>query len=439
MFNIERTNTTGIPQASATAPEIDDNKMTPLAWKVLLFVFLGWVIDAADGTIYSLTLTSIRNEFNLSLTQMGMIASAFLGGTVIGSFLIPMLAEKKGRKIGMILSISLYSLFTGVVGIARNAITVAFGRFFTGWGTGAEWPIGAAYLTEMVPTKKRAWAMGIMQAGYPIGYFLAAGIFAIFMAQNWGWRGCYLVLVTPAIMCIPLRATLKESSTWLKNQEELNKGLITGERDQKKANLRELFKSKYRKFTILATALHVFGAVFSWGLVVWVPSAVMLDFHVDKVRTAQFVMFSWGVATFGYLAAGPLADRYGRKRILTLYTTIGLIAVLALNYLRTLPTVSHVYLYVLGAFIGTAVGANVIYITYTSEIYPSHVRTLGLGFSVSTGKVAAVFTPTVMGMIAQRSSVTFALLFSAVIGMLMVPLIYSGPETAQKKLEDIVN
>jgi len=165
----------------------------------------------------------------------------------------------------------------------------------------------------------------------------------------------------------------------------------------------------------------------------------MLDFHVDKVRTAQFVMFSWGVATFGYLAAGPLADRYGRKRILTLYTTIGLIAVLALNYLRTLPTVSHVYLYVLGAFIGTAVGANVIYITYTSEIYPSHVRTLGLGFSVSTGKVAAVFTPTVMGMIAQRSSVTFAQLFSAVIGMLMVPLIYSGPETAQKKLEDIVN
>jgi MFS family permease len=438
MSNIDR-DYPAVAVHAATAPEIDDNKMTALAWKVLFFVFFGWVIDAADGTIYSLTLPSIRAEFGLSLTQMGMIASMFLGGTVIGSFLIPMLAEKKGRKIGMMISISLYSLFTGIVGVAHNVITVALGRFFTGWGTGAEWPIGAAYLSEMVPTKKRGWAMGIMQAGYPIGYFLAAGIFAIFSAQNWGWRGCYLILIAPALICIPLRATLKESPIWLKNKEDLKKGVITAGTDVKKANLRELFKPKYRKFTLLATALHVFGAIFSWGLVVWVPSAIMLDFHVDKVRTAQFVMFAWGIGTFGYLAAGPLADRFGRKAILTLYTSIGMIAVLGLNYLRTLSHVPLAYLFVLGAFIGIALGVAAPYITYTSEIYPSHVRTLGLGFSVAAGKVAAVFIPTIMGIIAQKASVTFALLFSTAIGMLMIPVIFTGPETAQRRLDEIVN
>jgi MFS family permease len=438
MSNIVHGNTADIAQA-ATAPGIDDNKMTSLAWKVLFFVSFGWVIDAADATIYSMTLPSMRSEFSLSLTQMGMIASIFLGGTMIGSFLIPLLAEKKGRRVGMILSISLYSFFTGFVGIAQNAVTVALGRFFTGWGIGGEWPTGAAYLTEVVPPKKRAWAMGIMQAGYPVGYFLAAGIFAVFMAQNWGWRGCYFVLITPAVICIPLRATLKESPTWLKNREDLSRVSINDEPNQKKANVRELFKPKYRKSTFLATGLHLFGAIFSWGLLVWVPSALMLDFHLAKVKAAQFVMFAMAAGTVGYFAAGPSADRFGRKKVLAIYCSIGLLAVLGLNYLRTLNNVPMAWLVAMGAFIGISLGAFTVIITYTSEVYPSHIRTLGLGFSVAVGKVAAVFIPTVMGAIAQRTSVTFALLISTAIGMLTIPTIFSGPETAGRTLEDIMN
>jgi MFS family permease len=415
-----------------------DSKMTPTAWKVLIFVFLAWVIDAADSTIYSLTIPAISTEFHLSLSEMGMIASMFLAGTVLGSFAIPVLAEKKGRRIGMVTCIGLYSAFTGIVGIAQNAMTVVAGRFFTGCGTGAEWPIGAAYLSEMVPAKRRGWAMGIMQAGYPVGYFLAAGLFGIISALGAGWRVCYFVLVIPALMCIPVLTQLKESNTWLKNKQKLASQEQATKSD-KKSNYAELFKPQYRKYTIISTVIHIFGAIYSYGLVIWVPSAIMLDFHISKGDTAQFVMFAWGVGTFGYLAAGRLADHFGRKKILTLYTILGAAAVLILNYLHTLSGITLVHLLIPGAFIGISLGVAAIYITYSSEVYPSHVRTLGMGFSVAVGKITAVFVPTVMGAIAQQTSVTLSLLASTVIGLLMIPTIFCGPETARRKLEEIID
>ncbi|REE07394.1 AAHS family benzoate transporter-like MFS transporter/SHS family lactate transporter-like MFS transporter [Paraburkholderia sp. BL27I4N3] len=425
------------PRAQATLIGTADERMSPMARRVLIFVFLAWVIDAADSTIYSLTLPQIRDEFGLSFTQMGLIASVFIAGSVLGAFILPAFAEKKGRRAGMAACIGIFSLFTGIVGVAHHAAVVAVGRFCTGLGTGAEWPIGAAYLSEMVPAKKRGLAMGIMQAGYPVGFFLAGGIFALFTSLGLGWRACYVVLVIPALMCIPVLKWLKESPAWLANRAA-RLDSAHADRSAKKSRFRELFAPEYRRFTLIATALHIFGAIFSYGLVVWVPSAIMLDFHIDKMQTAQFVMLAWGVGTFGYLAAGPLADRFGRKIILTLYTILGMIAILYLNYLHRLGGASLTSLYVPGILIGISLGVAAVYITYTSEIFPSHLRTIGLGFSVGVGKVTALAVPTALGAIAQHSSVTTALLLSTAIGFLMIPVVYCGPETARRKLEDIV-
>jgi MFS transporter, putative metabolite:H+ symporter len=149
------------------------------------------------------------------------------------------------------------------------------------------------------------------------------------------------------------------------------------------------------------------------------------------------VMFSWGVGTLGYIASGRLADRFGRKIVLAAYTVLGMIAVLTLNYMLSWTSVTLLQLFIPGTLIGISLGVSAIYITYTSEIYPSHLRTIGLGFSVAVGKVTAVFVPTVLGAVAQVSSVTLSLLLSTAIGLLMVPTILFGPETAGRKLEEI--
>lgn len=411
----------------------ESQEMTPHSWKVLWFVFFAWVFDAADGTIYALTLPMIREEFGLSLSQMGMIGSIFLGGAVIGSIILPYLADRKGRRWGMAGCICLYSIFSGFTGVAQNFYHLALARFFTGTGTGGEWPVGAAYLSEVVPAKKRGFAMGLMQSGYPIGYFLAAAIFAGFVALNLGWRGCYFILLIPAGMCFWVLTTLKESERWLKGREE-------AKLDSNKANVnfRELFRPEYRKFTIIGTLLHVFGGFYSWGLVLWFPSILMLDFKLDQLTTSYITMFMWGIATIGYVVAGPLSDKIGRKRTLTIFVTSSLICVSFINYLKTIPGVPLSAIYVIAALIGCGMGAHTVLISYSSEIFPSHVRSLGLGFAVAVGKGTAMLAPFMLGIIAQKYSVSAGVLVAVCIGWLMVPTIFTGPETAQKRLEDII-
>lgn len=419
--------------SSEPASEMAGDHISPMGRRVLIFVLLAWILDAADSTIYSLTLPMIKDEFGLTLGQMGAIGSVFLFGSVFGAFLLPMLAEKKGRRVGMAVCIGIFSVFTGLIGLANSVVMLVVCRFFTGAGAGAEWPIGAAYLSEMVPAKRRGFAMGIMQAGYPIGYFVAGGIFALVGWMEMGWRACYVILLVPGLLCFPVLTWLKESSTWLKNRGQ-GAALL----QRKPLNLRQLFVGKYRRNTVIATGLHVFGAIYSYGLVVWVPSAIMIDFHMTKVQAAQFVMLSWGIGAFGYFASGPLSDRFGRKAILALYTLIGLVGVLYLNYLKTQTGVVLTDLFVPGVLIGISLGVAAIYITYTSEIYPSHLRTVGLGMSVSVGKMTAVLVPVLLGLVAEHSSVSTALLFSTGLGFLMLPIIMAGPETARRHLEDIV-
>lgn len=415
-----------------------DDKMSASAWKVLFFVFVAWVFDAADGVIYALTLPLIREEFGLSLSQMGMIGSIFLFGAVIGSFLMPLLADHKGRRIGMISCIGFYSVFSGFTGLAQNYFHVAVARFFTGFGTGGEWPVGAAYLTEMVPAKKRGFAMGVMQAGYPIGYFIAAALFATILAYNLGWRACYFVLVIPAILCFFILTSLKESDRWLQAREERRQAKKAGELPIHKISFWELFKPENRKSTIIATILHICGGFYAWGVVLWFPAILMLDFNIDKITTSYITMVMWAIATLGYVSAGPISDRIGRRKTMALFVTISLLSVVYLNYLKTQADVSMSTIYIIASLVGIGMGAHTVLISYSTEIFPSYVRSLGVGFAIGVGKVAGMAAPALMGFVAEQYTVAIGLLIAVLIGWCMVPTMLFGPETARKSLEDIV-
>ena len=419
-------------QGQSSAIE-DEHLMTPFAKKVLLFVFVAWIFDAADGAIYSMTLPLIRAELGLTLPQMGLIGSFFLGGAFIGSILLPYLADRKGRRWGMAACIGLYSVFSGFTGIAQNFNQVAAARFFTGWGTGGEWPVGAAYLSEVVPAKKRGFAMGLMQSGYPIGYFLAAGLFAAFMAWGLGWRACYFVLVIPAILCFLVLSNLKESNRWQSKRQAASGA------EAPKVNYWELFRPEYRRFTIVCTLLHICAGFYGWGLAIWFPSILMLDFKVPAVTTSYIVMFMWVPAYFAYVIGGRLADKIGRKPTMAIFATAFLIGVGSLNYLKTLSGVDVTTLAIIATLIGCGHGYNTVLITYTGEIFPSHVRSMGAGFAVAIGKAAAFMAPFALGVISQYYSISVGLMVGAIVGWMMVPLMLLGPETAQKRLEEIVS
>lgn len=312
----------------------EEGKFTNYQILVVLIVLLGWIFDAADGSIYALTLPLIREEFGLTLTQMGYLGSFFLFGSMIGALFLPFLADRKGRRLGMMLSIGLYSVFTGFTALVQNWWQLAISRFFTGVGTGAEWPIGAAFLSESVPANKRGLALGIMQAGYPVGYFISSVVFGAVVYFSLSWRGCYIIPVIPGLIVMWFCKKLRESDSWEAERAIREKKQAIGE-DFKHVNYAELLKKGYRKFTAIATIMHFCGGFYAWALIIWFPSILMLDFKISKMTTSYITMLMWAVAGVGYVSAGPISDRIGRKATMAIYMAGSLVTCAIIHWLKT--------------------------------------------------------------------------------------------------------
>ncbi|MBK5950126.1 hypothetical protein CH339_17130 [Rhodobium orientis] len=410
-----------------------EDRMTRDSWLILIVVCIAWIFDAADGTIFSLTMPLIREEFHLSQSAIGLIGTMFLAGATLGSFTLPIIGEKYGRRWGMITCVGMYSVFTGAIGLAGSAMTVGIARFLTGIGTGGEWPIGATYLAEVVPPKKRGFWMGIMQSGYPLGYFLASVIFATVAALGLGWRACYFALVLPALIIIPVVSRFKESQTWVdrKNASDADATKVWRTRE----GLSALFATpEDRKATIVASVLHITLGVYGWGATIWLPSALVSDFGATSGQIGSVFIIIYAVATVGYLLSGWLQDRIGRRWCIIVCLMLGMTAVVGLNVLRWMDAPSMMAVFGLAILLGFAQSTNTPLITYTSEIFSSKNRSMGLGFSVASGKVAAILCPTVMGVIADYSSVSTALFYSTLFGWLAIPVALWGKETAGKTL-----
>jgi hypothetical protein len=93
--------------------------------------------------------------------------------------------------------------------------------------------------------------------------------------------------------------------------------------------------------------------------------------------------------------------------------------------------------YLMLAMAGLGMGGMTISITYTNEMMPAHVRTIGTGFAIGIGRLTSMVVIPLLGAMADITSVPFAWWVSSIIGWLMVPMIYMGVETAGRDIDAI--
>lgn len=420
--------------SNGSTPQLNDQKFSKNAKAVLLLSVIAFMVDSIDAGIYGQTMPWIRDEFGVDSTQLGIVASFFFAGTVVGGFILPYLAEKKGRRLGMVIAIAMYSLFTCFIGFTDTVLSVAVLRFLTGCGTGALWAICSTYIIDVVPSHKRAFSLSIMQAGYAVGLFAMSGLVTGIIGAGGNWRNVYQVLILSVILIPFIMLKLKESDVWVE-RNALAKSTTEAGGKKEKVNYVEIFKPGMLKSTVISTILHCCLAIFGWAVVVWMPSALRNDFGMETIEASQFMMFVYGVAAVGYITAGFFCDKIGRKPTLIIYMALGLIGMIALYNMMSMESVPYPLFVLVTGLVGWSFGVYVIIITYTNELFPSHIRSLGVSFGINIGRALTIITPIVMGVIADNYTVTFAMLVVSLIGGIMIPTVLFGPETAQKKLK----
>jgi MFS family permease len=175
--------------------------------------FLGWTLDAFDFFLMVFVLKDIAQEFHTDVTQVTIAILLTLATRPVGAFLFGRAADRWGRRPTLMVDVLFYSAIEFASGFAPNLTALLILRAIYGIAMGGEWGVGASLTMESIPPQARGFVSGLLQSGYPTGYFLASIVYGL-LFQYIGWRGMFMVGVIPALLVLYIRRHVPESPSW---------------------------------------------------------------------------------------------------------------------------------------------------------------------------------------------------------------------------------
>src|SRR6201999_1685973 len=136
----------------------------------------------------------------------------------IGAFIFGRAADHFGRRPTLMVDILLYSVIEFASGFSPNLTVLIVLRALYGVAMGGEWGVGASLTMETIPPHARGFVSGLLQSGYPAGYFMASIVYGVLFPYI-GWRGMFMVGVIPALLVLYIRSKVPESPDWLAHSQ----------------------------------------------------------------------------------------------------------------------------------------------------------------------------------------------------------------------------
>jgi SHS family lactate transporter-like MFS transporter len=377
--------------------------------------FLGWALDAFDFFLLTFVIKDIAAEFYVVRSQVALALTLTLAARPVGAFIFGRLADRYGRRPVLMADVLAYSALALASAFSPNLTTLLILRTLFGVAMGGEWGIGASLALETVPTKSRGVVSGILQEGYPVGYFLAA--LANLLSPTIGWRGMLALGALPALLILFVRRNVKESPVW-----EAQRAAAAG----KRPSLRRALKGQWKRL-IYAVLLMTCFNYFSHGTQDLYPTFLQVQHGFSPgMVTLLTVILNLGAVTGG-LIFGPLSEKIGRRR------AIVLAALLALPVIPLWSQSTTPLLLGLGAFlIQVAVqGAWGVVPAHLNELSPPKARGVFPGFAYQLGNLFAAGNLYLQARIAEANGDNYGLALAVVCGTVAVALAFVtwfGPE-----------
>lgn len=424
-------------------------------YKLLVATGLGWLFDAMDTGLIAFVLPALAKEWGLTAAQMGVIGSAGLVGMAVGAVLSGTAADRFGRKMVFGITLLIYSIATGLCGLAWNYESLLVFRFFVGFGLGGELPVAATLMTEYSPPSVRGRFMVLLESFWGFGW-LAAAVIAYLFIPYYGWKMAFFIGAVPALYVFVIRLAIPESVRYLaakgrySEAEAIVRSLETdaglqprteaaataARREEEPLGLTfaALWAPKFMKRTIMLWIVW-FGIVYSYyGIFTWLPS-LMVNQGYTVIKTFEYVLIMTLAQLPGYFSAAWLVDKIGRKATLAIYLAMSAVASFFFGQGGSAQTVlfwgSVMSFFNLGAW-------GVVY-TYTPELYPTRMRAFGSGWAAAVGRFGGMLAPTVVGyMIAGPGGFTRVFtMFTVTLLAIALAVAILGEETRNKSLDEI--
>lgn len=438
--------------------------LEPYHWFVLVVAALGWLFDTMDQQLFNLARVpammdllaespGVRPSNEVVAEYGGYATSIFLIGWATGGLGFGVLGDRIGRAKTMLLTILLYSLFTGLSALSWDFWSFAAFRFLTGLGVGGEFAVGIALVAEVMPARARPFALGLLQALSAVGNITAAVISIVLgRMQESGmvgsaWRVMFVVGALPALLAIVIRRRLKEPERW---QEVTASG-----ETRKLGSYRELFGTpRWRRHVIIGTILAFSGVVGLWGIGFFSIDLIRLvlrnSFEGQGLSPEQVagkltlwagitsVMINIG-AFFGIYAFSYITHFIGRRPAFAVaFLSAFLSTAMVFWYLKEFNQIF--WMIPIMGFCQLALFGG--YAIYFPELFPTHLRSTGTSFCYNVGRFVAAVGPAALGILTSRIFAGYpepmryagvAMCGIFLLGLVVLPF---APETKDKPLPE---
>ena len=437
--------------AETFVARLDRVPLNRFHWRLLVLSGLGWMFDAMDVLMLSFLLTPIRGEFKLDATGVGLVASATFVGMFIGAAAAGRLADRYGRRAVFTATLVIFSIGSLLSALAPTFETLLVARVIAGLGLGGELPVAATLVSELSPRAQRGRMIVLLESFWAYGTILA-GIVAITVVANYGWRWGFAVGALPALYVAFLRRALPESPRFLAEKGRAPEADAVVRRVERagggalltlapaipptragRTRIAELWSGRYARRTAMLWILW-FGVVLTYyGIFLWIPS-ILATRGLSEVHSNEFFFLSTLAQVPGYFSAAWLVERVGRKPTLVAYL-VGTAGSAFMFGNAGTGTDAFIWAALLSFF---NLGAWGVVYTITPELYPTSVRATGSGVAAAVGRVGGIIgpylTPVLVTSIAVNGTfAVFMVLLLATAGAVAL----LGEETRGRSLEEI--
>ena len=425
-------------------------------WLVVSALGITWLLDGLEVSIVAALGPVLTHSTTLALTesQVGLTASAYLTGSVMGALVFSYLTDRQGRKKWFMITLLLYLMATILTAFAWDLASLMFFRFLTGAGIGGEYAAINSAIDELIPARRRGHTDLAINGTWWLGSATGALLSVVLLnprliPESLGWRLCFIFGAVLGVAIVLVRRYIPESPRWLMTHsriEEAEDIVARIERqvssDERFKNLpepkgsitvhtrphgttiatvaRELFKT-YPQRTALGLALMVTQA-FMYNAVSFTFPLVLTKYYDVPSSTIGLYLLPFAFGNFlGPLLLGRFFDTIGRKQMISFtYGTAGLLLALT-GYLFSVGsfTVTTHLLAWSSIFFFASAGASAAYLT-VSEIFPMEIRAMAIAFFFVVAQGAAILAPWLYGRMIETSatSVYYGYLLGA--GLMLV-------------------
>lgn len=422
------------------------NSITPFQVGVIALCVGLNMLDGFDVLAMSFAASGVKAGWSLRDSQLGVLLSAGLIGMGLGSLTLGPCADRWGRRIIVLLSVAIASL--GMLGsaLARDYTELLILRALTGIGIGGTIASVAVIVSEYAPDHWRGTALAIYATGYSIGATLG-GALAAYAIPRYGWRSAFVIGGTLSLLMLPLAwRKLPESLDFLltrrppsalRRVNAVLRGMgqpaltalddpLTASSPSRQGSVGAQLKLLIKPSTLLVWALFFFTMAGFYFVLSWTPRLLnAAGLSASQGMTGGVLLNLGGIAGCALFAfAAARADTH-RLLLGALIGSALLIVVfgLALSSLNiALGTALLLGMIANAAMAGLyAVGP---------PLYPTIVRTTGMGWAIGVGRFGAILAPLASGALLDRGWLPAQLyfFFSAPFAVAAVAILLIGPQ-----------